>query len=75
MVYEERIKYKIIRLFGEDSEIYLAYINGEKISKKIKATYNKKGVRHRDLRDKILLYNECRKKEVEYEENLKGLFF
>ena len=70
MIYDEKIKYKVVRLFGEDSEIFTAYVNGEKISEKIKINCSERGSKTKKLRDKILLSVECRRQEKKFEESL-----
>ena len=73
MIYNDQIKYKIIRIFGEDSEIYSAFQRGEKISGLIRKTYDKKGVKHRNIREKRMLCEMCKEYEIECDEYSKYL--
>ena len=67
MIYGVRIKYSVLRIFGEDSEVYQALENGEKISKIIKKSFSKKGPYVSRVREKRMLFEECKKIEEEYE--------
>lgn len=73
MIYNDQIKYKIIRLFGENSEIYLAFERGEKVSGLIRKTYDKKNVKHKNIREKRMLCEMCKEYENEYDEYSKYL--
>ncbi len=73
MIYNDQIKYKIIRLFGEGSEIFLALQRGEKISKLIRKTYDKKGIKHNNIREKRMSCEMCKEYEIEHDEYSKYL--
>ena len=68
MMYDDKIKYSVLRIFGKESEVYQALLRGEKISKLIKASYNKKGVKILRIREKKMLFEECKKQEQNCED-------
>lgn len=67
MIYNERIKFSVLRIFGKDSEVYQALKNGERISKFIKKSYSKKGPYVSRMREKRMLFEECKKIEEEFD--------
>ena len=67
MIYDERIKYSVLRIFGQNSEVYKALENGERISKCIKKSLGKKGPYVSRIREKRMLFEECKKMESEYD--------
>ena len=71
MIYNDQIKFKVLRIFGENSEIYSAFKRGEKVSMLIRKTYNQN--KRNMIRDKIILYNLCKQCEREYDEYSKYL--
>ena len=62
-IYSERIKRRVVWLFGEDSEVFQALIKGEEISKLIKKSISKKGLSQQKIKDKVLLFKDCKKIE------------
>ncbi len=74
MIYDERIKYSVLRIFGQNSEVYQALKNGERISKIIKKAYSKKGPYVSRIREKRMLFEECKKMEENFDkQNLTGV--
>ena len=67
MIYNERIVYRVIRLFGIDSDIYKSLISGKEISKMIRQSFNKNGFRLVREREKKMLFEDCRKADFNYE--------
>lgn len=67
VVYDVKIKKMVIVLYGKNSNIFTAMMNGEKISKLIKQSYKTKGCRISRIRDKKELFEECKKTEQELE--------
>lgn len=67
MVYDKRIIYRVIRLYGRGSEIYSAMINGKEISKMIRRSLSDNGVRPIRYREKKMLFEDCKKQEEEFE--------
>ena len=68
MIYSENVKYSIIRIFGLDSEIYKALINGEKVSLLIKKSYCRKGFGVTRIREKKQLFEMCKEQEYAFEQ-------
>lgn len=66
MVYSEIINCKVARIFGKDSEVYLALIRGEKISGLISELCHNRGKRGFTFREKRALMEECKKEEREH---------
>lgn len=59
MVYSEKIRCKVIRFYGENSEIYQALMNGKIISKMVKASCGKTSQKKVTMRDRLSLYMLC----------------
>lgn len=67
MIYDDKIYYKVVRIFGLNSEVYKAMMSGEKISALINKSYNSKGTKKERVREKRMLFEECRKIEEDLE--------
>ena len=65
MKYSEKTSLKVARIFGKDSDIYYAMLNGKMISPMICKLSHKRGDRNYTFRDKRILLEECRKEELE----------
>ena len=72
MIYNNKIRASVVRLFGKESEIYTAMMNGEKISILIKESYNRIDARKIRVREKRMLLKECEEIESFLYENYKS---
>ena len=64
MIYGKNIFYKVLKLYGKDSDIFKAMAKGEKISSMIKASYNKRcPEKISRIRVKNNLFEKCKKDE------------
>ena len=68
IVYNKEIVMMVIHVFKKNSEIYLAMMNGEIISEKIKQSIKTKGDNYR-IKDKKTLFKLCKEAEEKFLES------
>lgn len=68
IMYDLEIQKMVVVLYGKNSNIYTAMINGEKISRLIKQSLKVKGSKIFRIKDKKSLCEKCKTAEQKFEE-------